>query len=79
MTTLIKTGVFFLSAEIVVTSRFCLIKPGASDGCTAVEGDGSFYIECLCSTDNCNGGPSVLPGLWSLLATCLVTLWLAWR
>lgn len=65
--------------EIVVTSRFCLIKPGASDGCTAVEGDGSFYIQCLCSTDNCNGGRSILPSILTVLVACLTVLWVTWR
>ncbi|XP_061178148.1 uncharacterized protein LOC133186822 [Saccostrea echinata] len=61
--------------EIVVTSRFCLIKPGASDGCIAVEGDGSFYIQCLCSTDNCNSGRSLLPNIFVILVTCLTASW----
>lgn len=65
--------------EIVVVSRFCLIKPGASDGCIAVEGDGSFYIQCLCSTDNCNSGRSILPSILTVLVTCLTALWVMWR
>ncbi|XP_048729140.1 uncharacterized protein LOC125646685 [Ostrea edulis] len=65
--------------EIVVVSRFCLIKPDASDGCTAVVGDGSFYIQCLCSTDNCNGSQSILPNLLMILTTCLAALWVLWR
>lgn len=66
-------------SEIVVVSRFCLIKPGASDGCIAVEGDGSFYIQCLCSTDNCNSGRSILPSILTVLVTCLTALWVMWR
>ncbi|KAL5006919.1 hypothetical protein ScPMuIL_015725 [Solemya velum] len=62
-----------------VVSRLCTKKPGRSDGCTFYQGSGSHVIECLCSTDNCNGGVTVRSNVITSVLVTLVSVLIFWR
>lgn len=55
-------------------SRWCIKKPDGRNGCRIVEGASSFYFECLCDTDFCNSGHTLLPNISFIILTILLSI-----
>lgn len=60
--------------DVQVSSRFCVKRPGKKDGCVYRQSAGGYYVECLCSTDGCNSGRSIMPNFIAITIAILVAI-----
>ena len=67
------------SRDVQVTSRFCVKRPGKSDGCFWKRSSGGFYFQCLCSTDGCNNGKTLMPNLLAITLAIIIAVFLSKR
>lgn len=65
--------------DVQVVSRFCVKRPGKKDGCFWKRSAGGFYFECLCSSDGCNSGRTIMPNLIAIIVAMLVAVFLSKR
>lgn len=79
MLVIVLLTVCIIFTDVQVVTRFCVKRPGKKDGCFWKRSAGGFYFECLCSTDGCNSGRTIMPNIMSICIAIITAAFISNR